>query len=355
MRILYITYVDQDFVSYGSGVRPAKMLKAFREEGHEILLLSGMQTHGKRSKQIKKIEKEIKRCRPDLCYIESPTYPIMLHADRRLIKTICKSGIPTGYFYRDFYRKFPDLFPRRTGLKGRAKEWILDFLQYLTDRVLHYCDIIYLPSEECKELMDYKKMIALPPAGENRLVANRQPNHTVIYVGGIADIYGGRFLLDVFHELYSRCADYKLILVCRKEEWEKFYNPYGETKWLEVHHASGDKELAPLYQTASAAVSGKSQNVYNEFAVSVKTFEYLSYGLPQVVVKSKAVARIIEKEKIGKVVEQDVIAFADALEELLNNYQEYETFQQNIQEALLNRHLWIHRVGQIIDNLSHKD
>ena len=134
MRVLYITYVDQSFVSSGSGVRPAKMFKAFQEEGHEVLLLSGMQTHKKRSKQIKGIKKEIRKCKPDLCYIESPTYPIMLHADRSLIKYVCKKGIPTGYFYRDFYRQFPDLFPRRTGIKGRVKELLLDFLQHLTVR-----------------------------------------------------------------------------------------------------------------------------------------------------------------------------------------------------------------------------
>ena len=105
------------------------MLQAFREEGHELITLTGWQTAADRVEKIRGVLREIRRSKPDLCYIESPTYPIMRHADRKLIRTIHRMGIPIGYFYRDFYRKFPDEFPRRRSLRGRAKEFALDILQ----------------------------------------------------------------------------------------------------------------------------------------------------------------------------------------------------------------------------------
>ena len=41
MIVLYITYVNSDEIFSGSGVRPAKMLNAFKQEGHEVIVLQG--------------------------------------------------------------------------------------------------------------------------------------------------------------------------------------------------------------------------------------------------------------------------------------------------------------------------
>jgi hypothetical protein len=50
-------------------------------------------------------------------------------------------------------------------------------------------------------------------------------------------------------------------------------------------------------------------------------------------------------------VEPTATAMADALEQLLNDEQLYAEYQNNIRDALLNRHLWNHRVRQIVDDL----
>ena len=112
MRILYINYVDDKKLLSGSSVRPAKILKAFSESGHEVIVLSGNQFNSDRVRKVKNMLKELKHVRLDLCYIESPTYPIVQHSDRTLIKRIHQIGFPMAYFYRDFYRKFPEQFPR---------------------------------------------------------------------------------------------------------------------------------------------------------------------------------------------------------------------------------------------------
>ena len=60
MLILYITYVDLEGGTSGSGVRPRKMYEAFLAEGHEIRLLSGAQgnlrTRGTRLQRVKETE-----------------------------------------------------------------------------------------------------------------------------------------------------------------------------------------------------------------------------------------------------------------------------------------------------------
>ena len=353
MDILYVTYTDLEKVSSGSGIRPARMYQAFIDEGHSVKLLSGECSRGKetaRKNAVFEIMEWLKDHRPDLCYIESPTYPILFQCDYDLIRKLHKMHIPIGYFYRDFYRKFRDLYPRRKGFGNALKEWYLDFLQRKTDRVLKLADVVYFPSESCFKWFDYKNMKALPPAGFNHLLEHKAENHTIIYVGGISEHYNGDMLLDAIQELYQRDPRCRLILVCREEEWTNMEHPCKNAPWLEVHHVSGNA-LAPLYARASAAIIGKKENEYNALAISVKIFEYMSFGLPQVIFDNVESGKLLRKEKIGIPVAPTATAMADALEQLLNDKQLYVEYQANIRDALLNRHLWNHRVQKIIADL----
>lgn len=353
-HILFISYVDQTVLSSGSSVRPAKMLEAFRKVGCKVTALTGEQVEKERKREVKAVERSIQYDKPDLCYIESPTYPIMRHADRKLIKLLCDNHIPTGYFYRDFYRRFPNEFPRRTSVSGRIKDFGLDILQWLTDRALRYCDIVYVPSNACKPLLNYRDIRALPPAGMIHLPERKEFNYTGIYVGGITGHYDAELLVDTFYKLHKRNSSYKLILVCRENEWKCFHSPHKHADWIEVHHTSGEG-LVPLYEKASfAAVVSNQKYQYNEFAISVKVFEYLSYGLPQVVTNTKAVAELIEKEKIGVVAESTPEAFADAIERNFANPILYAEYQENVRDSLTQRNLWEHRVKTVVTDLLEK-
>lgn len=350
--VLYVNYVDAEDRSSGSGVRPAKMLQAFRESGYDLIVLSGEQTSKERPKRIQAALKAIQEKKPDLCYIESPTYPIIRHEDRMLIRTIHRMGIPIGYFYRDFYRRFPEEFPRRRSLLGRIKDFGLDMLQYLTDQCLKDCDIVYVPSEEAARLLKYKDIRPLPPAGENHLPSWREPNKIAVYVGGLQGQYDIGLVLDAFSLLNREDQDYKLIIVCREMEWKKYEHPLKEAQWVEVHHVS-ENQLKNIYSRASIAVSAKNQNSrYNDFAVSVKTYEYMGFGLPQVVCEGKAVRPLIEKEGIGLAVSNSKEEFAQAVSLLFKDRSLYDSIQNNVRSSLLKKNLWIHRVKTVVEDLT---
>lgn len=350
--MLFIAYDEPDRLSSGSGLRPAKMLEAFNNIGCETIVLYKEQTDKGRPQAIADTLNQIKKHRPDFCYIESSTYPIMRHADRKLIKTIHKMGIPTAYFYRDFYRQFPEQFPRRKDLVGRMKELALDFLQHLTDRVLRYCDIVYVPSEECKRYVSHRNIKALPPAGEDCFPEAKEPNHNIIYVGGISSLYNGDLILATAHELYERDKSYKMILVSRKSELEACSSPYKEGPWVEIHQASGN-ELEPLYYSSSVAISAlRKEYPYSDLCVPVKIFQYLSYGLPQIAVNVKSVANILKTERIGYAIDPTPTAMADAVEDILDDPQKYGEITEQLHERLVKNNLWVHRVQKVISDLT---
>lgn len=348
MLILYINYVSTDILQSGSSVRPAKILNAFKKSGHEIIVLSGEQFEKCRVQKIKDIEKLLKVRRPDICYIESPTYPIIRHEDRRLIRRLNKMSIPTTYFYRDFYRKFPEQFPRKEGLIGRIKDYCLDILQYLTDRTLRFCDIVYFPSKEATKYFSYSKMEALPPAGEVLYEREKTLTKTGIYVGGVNEPYNIRPLLEAYDELYKHDASFKLILVCRKEEWNKHEERFKNAPWIEVHHLSGD-QIIPLYKRSSIGFVMPDPNYsYNNFAVSVKTFEYLSNGLPIIATDCNALSQIINSDYLGITGPCTKDFFIRAIKEYTSSEEKYDEIRTKALDSFESKHLWKHRVNKII-------
>lgn len=356
MRILYITYVNMEGASSGSGVRPARMYRAFLDEGHEVKLLSGAQSTAERKTRraaVAEVSRWLNDNRPDICYVESPAYPIMLRCDIALLKKIRRMGIPIGYFYRDFYRKFPALYPRRRDFVGRLKELWLDILQRRTDRALRCADIVYFPSAECARYFSYKDMRPLPPAGEDHLSERCPEAKTCIYVGGLQGGYGAGMLLQAFARLNRETNAYRLILVCRAAEWAELESPWKDAPWLEVHHVSGEA-LEPLYARAAVSVIPVCPTEYTHFAVNVKLFDYLGHGIPLVVTEARAIAAIVRENGIGLVVPYDPEAMADALQSVMDDPQKRKELEANCAAALRNGNLWVHRVRQITADLEEK-
>lgn len=354
MLILYITYVDINSGTSGSKVRPQKMYRAFIEAGHEVKLLSGSQQRRDRKARtaaVQEIQRWIEENRPDICYIESPSTPITFRCDIALIRKIHRMGIPIGCFYRDFYWKFPELYPRRTDFTGRLKDRWLDYLQLRTDNVLRNADIVYFPSEGCQKYFRYADMRTLPPAGEIRFFEHCPEKNTCIYVGGISSDYGGEMMLHAFRRLNSDGKEYPLLLVCREREWDAYRDMWENEPWLEVHHTSGDG-LLPLYTRAEAALMPIQKNPYTDISINVKIFEYMSFGLPVVSTNVEAVAQTIQENRMGRSAPSDTAEdFASEIEALFADREKLSEYAANSLASLHSKNLWVHRARQIVSDL----
>lgn len=353
--VLFIAYKDIREAVSGSGMRPKKMYRAFLDLGCEVKLLAGSQEKPSREQrrfEVEEVSRWLDAHRPDLCYVESPVYPILWDFDRALLKKVNALGIPLGYYYRDYYRRFPDLFPRRHSLTGRAKELWLDHLQRKTDELLKLCDIVYFPSRQAAALFSYRDSRLLPPAGEERGEGAETAGKTSIYVGGLTNHYGGEMLLRSFAMLNREKVEYPLILVCREREWAAMPPEYRNAPWLELHHASGD-ELIPLYHRANAGlIADRMPNAYNDLAHSVKLFEYMSYGLPVVYVKSAATHEFISQYDFGVGTDFDPESFAAGVREMFADRAAYAARRRSSYAALRTGNRWIDRAAQVVRELA---
>ena len=361
-RLLYIVHGNIGQATSGSGVRPTAMYRAFLERGWEVHLLSGYCGRGEgkqRKAEVRKAVAWMRENRPAFCYIESSTYPIMYHCDYALIRLLRREGIPTAYFYRDFYRWFPKLFPRCQSLVNSLKEAYLDILQWWTDRVLQNVDIVYFPDKSTARYFPYRHMKALPPAGQLTTVSPDSafpPDGpaTAIYVGAVSAIYGSPMLMEAFSILNKDGVRYPLILVCREGEFEKAFPNYSIPAWLEIHHASG-KELEAFYARASLGLLTLQPNEYTQMAVGTKLFQYISYGLPVLSTDTAAMKSLIEENAFGRTAPYDVQAFAAAAKALLDDAEALRRFRQSALKSLTEKHLWVHRVDQIAADLLGKE
>ena len=193
-------------------------------------------------------------------------------------------------------------------------------------------------------------MKVLPPGGEEKFLSTQKTNKTCIYVGGASEIYGLPFMLAAFRLLNQNKCQYRLILVGRENELKRYHEEIMNTPGVEVYHASG-KELQPLYAQADIGLLALQPNEYTNLAVGTKLFQYLSYGLPVISTDVKAMNELISENMFGITTRCDPNEFGSAIRYMLDNPNVLEKYRKSASESLSKKHLWVHRVDQICNDL----
>lgn len=360
MNILYITYIDMEVTKSGSSVRPVMMYKAMKQLGHQVYLVGGSQERkykNRRKETVLRAMEWLDSNKPDLCYVESPTAPILGSYDRKLIKKVVSKYIPTAYFYRDMYLKFPHFRKTaRRSLTRMAKDAYLLFLQRLTDTILHRVDIVYFPTKRAASYFEYKRALQLMPATNHSVSTQKSVSNKIcFYVGGLSDMYGQELLYEAFKLLNDSLLreEYKLFLVCREAEYKRsVFNRLENKKpdWLSVYHVSGYEQLQTLYEQSTVALLPQKPDQYMNMAIAVKFFEYLGEGLPIVSAGALEMSNMIRTNNLGTVTDYSPQAFADGIRDMFEDADRYNGIRQSIADYMKSN-LWTDRVKQIFADL----
>lgn len=358
MKLLYVTYIDfGENKTSGSLMRPQKMYQAFLDLGFEVKLLECQQNkYFERRKKVKEVFHWLENNTPDVCYIESPSGPIFNQIDIELIKMIHRKNIPIGYFYRDAFW----LFNNKMKSIPWFKQKIIIYLNKYLIRILEKnVDIVYLPSESVKELFNFckfKNMHLLPPAADLNFEIDNNAfleKRTCIYVGAVTEVDGIADLIEAFQLLNSNNMTIKLVIICRKKEWDVIKdqiidnNKYPD--WLKIVHASGNY-LKQYYETADLAIIPRKKNKYIDISMPVKLFEYIGFGKPIISTPRIETARFIKQNECGIICEDNVASIAEAIEMFYNDKELRNNLYTNVKKVA-EKNQWSNRAQKVIDDL----
>jgi glycosyltransferase involved in cell wall biosynthesis len=348
--------------SSGSRVRPYQMLKAFKELGYDVAEVTGY--GAKRKERIGAVLKDIRKGkRFNFIYSESHTLPMYLtekhhlptymFLDQRLMQVVKKASIPIGLFYRDIYWGF-DHFAK--ALPSIWKRYYTKFFYHHEwKQYKRFIDHLFLPSLAMAKALPTawpnERISALPPGIDTQRI--HQPHFqgiknqiNLFYVGGVTPpLYD---LTPLFGALTENRSIH-LTLCCRPEEWASVRDAYGMLPHnVEVVHLKGE-ELIPYYCKSDAFVIIRKPDAYLDFAMPVKLFEALTYGLPVITSAGTEVAKFVARENLGWVVSSNE-DFKEVVHTLVTQPTTLSEAYKRVQEAQ-KKHTWQTRAQQVADTL----
>ena len=333
----------------GGGMRPQKMVSAFKREGLDVEVIEG--DHPQRNRMFQNLLKRVEsnELKIRFIYSESSANPTIftdrknwfLFRDFFYLRKLHKRGVPVGLFYRDVHWNFEIAQKKANFLKQNLLKFFhyLDLVLYLT-----FVDMLYLPSKQMKEFVPlskyFKAVDELPPGHDvHESVPSRSMNDfpKMIYVGGVLPpVYDITPILEDF-------GNQNLTICCRKDEWEVQKHSYerlieARTK---VVHLQGEELRAELLNNHISLIV-RTNHSYLSFSQPLKFFEAIGFELPLVVTEGSLVADLVKKWDIGWVCKDG----ADGLE--------FTSYQQKLANISKVKplHTWDARARKVVDDLS---
>lgn len=356
-------YIDLKYSS-GSQIRPIKMLNAFIEQGYEVDTVVGYAQE--RKKSIKLIKDKIRQgIKYEFAYSESSTMPTLLtekhhlptypFLDFGLFQFLRSHQINIGLFYRDIYWLFED-YKKQVSLYKRMVS--IPFYRYDIWRYTNLLKVIFLPSLRMSKYIPNSylqdKAHSLPPGCAIRSMPNlaeeNQPSIKLklLYVGGVLPPF---YNLQPLLQGINKTNTTSLTLVCRQKEWQKignFYKNIGLNN-VNIAHVSG-QELNSFYTEADLFAIIRQSDPYLDFAMPVKLFEALGYGLPIITSAGTAVARFVQENNIGWTISNSD-EFSQLISYLQNNRDELIAAKQRV-KRIRHQHTWCARAETVAKALT---
>ena len=364
-----IFYLPYKLEPHGLGarmLRPRKMIKAFREIGYEVFVISGFS--GERKKRIQEIKNRISNGEKyDFMYTESSTMPTLLtdphhfplhpFFDFDFFEYIKSQGIKIGLFYCDIYWKF-DTYG--TDLPWWKKQAALKCYEYDIAQYKKLLNQFYVPDMKVCSYIGEQALTSiaseLPPGADTLEVADRefynrnfaeQPLQ-IFYVGGLGNQYQIVELAKAVYK-FPKC---ELTICCRPSEWEKEKNNFSE--WLcdriKIVHKNSE-ELEPFYEKADICSLMFKPDIYREMAKPFKAYEYLAHEIPVVSTKGTGIGNFVEQNDIGWNIEFSAVAIEKVLQDVIARPELLHEKAKNCKYVKL-ANLWTCRAKQVAEDLT---
>ena len=246
----------------------------------------------------------------DAIYVESST-ALPSETDIAFLGLARALGIPIMTYIRDAYQLFPEYYP--THGMGR---WLATRLFLPAVRALSAVSTtVAVPTSGlARAVLGNAPAILLPPGSPAPVrVPLARGARDLLFVGSArAEAQGGTRLIAGVALARAHGSDVRLTMVTRPGE-----EPAGRLPdWVRVVRAEG-RAIDGLLPNVIASVIPRPRNAYNDLALPVKLYDYLSFGRPLLVTNCRETARVVSEAGCGLIIEDDVDGIAEGVLRLL--------------------------------------
>ena len=315
--IFYRTIAIDDNARSGSGLRPARLLQAFRMLGYEVDVVAG--PAAERKLAIAEVKRKVESGTAyDFLYAEPPTAPILVNEshhlpthpllDYELLRFSRSHDIPVLLFYCDVQWRLPD-YPRRIGWIKYA--YVLPFFYLDLAVYRRVVDVLLVPDRGMLPQIpgwpaSKPVAVSIPGYDPAEQPAPRLPKPEgaplrLFYVGGIEHpVYDLSPLLEGVAWSRGHGLDVELTICTREPEWLRRPREYDRHMGphVRVVHNRTRQELLDLYATHDIAVMPYG-TVNSDWAMPIKFPEAIGLEVPVLAGGGTAVARMVAEQGIG--------------------------------------------------------
>jgi glycosyltransferase involved in cell wall biosynthesis len=285
-------------------------------------------------------------------YVETSTSWCTIE-DLQLMAACRRAGVPVLTWIRDAHALYPAETMVEAGIPfhkrwGSSLLWWLSMQGYFrTSNALafqseSFADLFRLPPKV--------RQIILPPGASHITTSPIAAGAaTLLYAGnGRPPRYGIDILLEAAEIARRDIAELRVTLICPPADAPRpIYlqsRPWVTLKHLQVFEIPGEMPEVRAVVIPFRAVA------YHHLLLPVKLMDYLTYARPMLVTRCREIARFVEENQVGLVVDDNPESMADGIRHLFTaDLDELNRMGQNALRAVHEKHSWHHRAQQILD------
>ncbi len=256
-------------------------------------------------------------------------------------KKIFVRGIPLGFFFSLIRKKYYLFMP---GIYSKEGKIYLDkdekFLRSVEKRAISGAQKVFVPDYEIKDFIiknyNFKNVdvVFIPVDTDFFRMKEKYRNKTMVYLGTIPDKNTEEDIFKTFYKFKEYIKGLKLVILTRKEfKGKDVYSFYLNKDRLKAFLPGLNFGLI---------MEGRNEN--SRYLLTTKFSEYAASGIPVIVHKGiSALKEIVEKEKLGIVIDPDYISEKDILR-ILENYNDYSRNIRRFAEENLSYNVYREKV-----------
>jgi glycosyltransferase involved in cell wall biosynthesis len=217
-------------------------------------------------------------------------------------------------------------------------------------------DLLLYPSSGLGAYFDSQQPTAVfPPAGlpNREYIPPAWELPTIVYMGGASFRYGSDLLLAAMEQVVACYPTARCCFITHQPDYIA-HHPARHASWLTVESRTF-AELPEIMRSATLMVSPLRINSYNNLAVPVKLFDYMSFGRPIIATVCRDTAALIGQLEAGLVVEDTVESLSQGIIRLLKDHNLATRLGQNGYQAIQQAHSWPHRAEQLLQMIENTE